>query len=56
MNRIAQLRDVLDNARTYGTKAYTKAYKKIEERPLISMAAAFVVGAVLGSLLFRRRR
>ncbi len=56
MNRISQLKDVLDNAKNYGQKAYSKAYRKLEDRPLIGVAAAFVAGAILGSILVRRRR
>lgn len=54
MNRMSQLRDVLDSAKGYGLKACTKAQRKVEDRPFASVLTAFVVGLVVGKLLMRR--
>lgn len=56
MRRFEQLRDVFDNAKGASQKAYYKAQRKVEERPMVSIVAALAIGMVLGRLLLGNRR
>ena len=55
MNRMNQLKDILDSAKDYSYKAYNVAQRKVEDKPLASILTAFVVGLVVGKLFKNRR-
>lgn len=51
---VEALRDRVDSARDSGREAADRLHKKIEERPLLTMIIAFVVGLFFGKLMDRR--
>jgi ElaB/YqjD/DUF883 family membrane-anchored ribosome-binding protein len=51
----ARVRDRADKARVQAEKAADTVVQTIEDRPLVSIMGAFVVGLILG-LLFGRQR
>ena len=51
---LAQLRQTLDKARGRGREGLQTVAGQVEERPLVTLAAAFGLGLLIGRLLDRR--
>lgn len=52
--RVDALRERADSAREAGREAADRLQERIEERPLLTMLIAFVVGLFFGKLMDRR--
>lgn len=50
-----RLKTAVEEARGQGRRAYATLEQHIEERPIVSLAAAFGIGLLLGKLLDWRR-
>jgi len=51
---IEDLKNELDRARGKGREAFESVKQKIQEKPLMSLLIAFILGLLLGKLLDRR--
>jgi len=53
--RLAQMRDGIEEARRQGERAAATVEQKIEDRPFLSVVGAFGVGLLVGKLLDGRK-
>ena len=49
-----KIEEVYENLRVHGQEAVEKGRKKIEERPLTAVCAAFIAGIILDRLFWRK--